>query len=93
MRYRAPYLSLLNFVLFCVFVGCLWSYSSATSFSARFGQTEIQMLMLQTVSMLLLIGALQMSPKKEKGWRALLVGLAFIALSESTLVGLLSPPG
>ncbi len=94
MRYRAPYLSLLNFLLFCVFVGCIWAYSSAMHRKdLGLGATEIQMLMLQSVSMLLLIGAFQMSPKKEKCWRALLVGLAFVALSESSLVALLSPPG
>jgi hypothetical protein len=49
------------------------------------------MLMLQSVSLLLLIGAFQMSPKKEKGWRALLLTLSFVALSQSTLVALLSP--
>lgn len=94
MRYRAPYLSAMNFLLFCVFVGCVWSYSSMSGVvSPRFGATEIQMVMLQSVSMLLLIGAFQMSPKKEKVWRAVLVGLAFVALSESTLVALLSPVG
>lgn len=94
VRYRAPYLSLLNFLLFCVFVCSLWSYSTGSSLPGlNFGPTELQMLMLQSVSMLLLIGALQMSPKKEKAWRALLVCLAFIALSESSLVAFLSPAG
>lgn len=94
MRYRAPYLSALNFLLFCVFMGCLWGYSTMAGVAhTRFGPTEMQMLMLQSVSMLLLIGAVQMSPKKEKAWRAVLVGLAFIALSESSLVALLTPVG
>ncbi len=57
----------------------------------KFGPTEIQMLMLQSVSMLLLIGALQMTSKKDKFWRILLVTLSFVALSESSLVALLSP--
>jgi hypothetical protein len=95
VRYRSgPYLSLLNFVLFCVFMGCLWGYTSTLGGGAgRFGATELQMLMLQSVSMLLLIGAFQMSPKKDKVWRAVLVALAFVALSESSLVALLSPVG
>lgn len=94
VRYRAPYLSALNFLLFCVFMGCLWGYSTMAGVAhAKFGPTEIQMLMLQSVSMLLLIGAIQMSPKKEKMWRAVLVGLAFIALSESSLVAFLTPVG
>lgn len=93
MRNRSgPYLSLLNFALFCVFMGSLWAYSSLEKMiDPRFGPTEVQMLMLQSVSLLLLIGAFQMSPKKEKGWRALLLTLSFVALSQSTLVALLSP--
>lgn len=95
MRNRSgPYLSLLNFTLFCVFVGCLWAYSSLeNTVNLRFGATEVQMLMLQSVSLLLLIGAFQMSPKKEKGWRVLLLTLSFVALSQSSLVALLSPVG
>ena len=93
MRYRnAPYLSLLNFLVFCVFVGCLWGFnSSATLANGKFGPTEMQMLMLQSVSMLLMIGAYQLAPKKDRVWRAALVALAFIALSESSLVALLTP--
>ncbi len=94
MRYRAPYLSALNFLMFCVFVGCIWGYNVVSGrVGAKFGPTEVQMLMLQSVSVLLMIGAMQMSPKKERAWRAILVGLAFIALSESSLVALLSPVG
>ncbi len=93
MRYRtAPFISLLNFLLFCVFVGCLWAYTSLGKVAnMKFGPTEIQMLMLQSVSMLLLIGSLQMTSKKDKFWRILLVTLSFVALSESSLVALLSP--
>ena len=95
MRYRtAPFISLLNFLLFCVFVGCLWAYASAGKISnLKFGPTEIQMLMLQSVSMLLLIGSLQMTSKKDKIWRIALVSLSFVALSESSLVALLTPAG
>jgi hypothetical protein len=93
VRYRtAPYLSLLNFLLFCVFIGCLWGFNSAAQLAnARFGPTEVQMLMLQSVSMLLMIGAFQISPKNGKVWRAALVTLAFVALSESSLVAFLTP--
>lgn len=93
VRYRtAPFISLLNFLLFCVFVGCLWVYNSIGKIAnMKFGPTEVQMLMLQSVSMLLLIGALQMTAKKDKFWRIALVGLSFIALSESSLVALLTP--
>ena len=78
--------------MFCVFMGCLWGYNTVSAAgNPRFGPTEIQMLMLQSVSMLLLVGAFQMSSKKDRVWRAALVALAFIALSESSLVALLSP--
>ena len=93
VRYRtAPFISLLNFLLFCIFMGCLWAYSSLDKIAnMQFGQTEISMLMLQSVSLLLLVGALQMTTKKDKFWRILLVSLSFIALSESSMVALLSP--
>jgi hypothetical protein len=94
VRYRtAPYLSLLNFLVFCVFTACLWAFTSSSGGLGKLGPTETQMLMLQSVSLLLLIGAFQMSTRKEKFWRAVLVALAFVALSESSLVALLSPVG
>lgn len=93
MRQRsAPYLSLANFLLFCVFVGCIWAFSVVPSWSqGRVGETEVQMVMLQAVSLLLLIGAYQMSSKKEGVWRIVLFALSFVALSQSSLLAFLSP--
>ncbi len=77
-------------------MGCVWVFAfngETAKIGAGFGATEIQMLMLQSVSLLLLVGAIQLPTKNSKVWRACLVALSFLALSEASLVAFLTPPG
>lgn len=55
------------------------------------GRAQLEMVMLQSVSFLLVLCAVQMPSKAAQGWRPMLLTLSFIALSESSLVALLTP--
>jgi hypothetical protein len=57
------------------------------------GRVELEMVLLQSVSFLLMTTAFQLPAKGAQGWRPALLTLAFIALSESSLVALLTPVG
>lgn len=92
MRTRSITIRLLCFILLCVFAVSLWCYTVNPSGAlGHLGPNELQMLMLQSTSLLLMIGAYVMCPNKEKAWRAALITMAFICVSESTLVALLAP--
>ncbi len=90
---RVPYISLLNFGLFAVFCGCLWLLAiGPVSFSGHgVGRVELETLVLQVVSMLLLLGSVQMPYKSHRVWRWVLLALSFVALGQSVLIALLSP--
>ncbi len=90
---RTPYLSLVNFVLFALFCACLWVLCVDVKVVAKSGLTrvEFEMLLLQLVSMLLLVGAFQMPHRNHRFWRWSLVGMSFIALAQSCLLAFLSP--
>lgn len=92
---RPTYLSFLNFIVFCVFLFSLWCFSYDMTPATRLGLgiSELEVLLLQTVSFLLVMCAFQMPTKEAKGWRPILLTMSFIALSESSLVALLTPIG
>lgn len=89
------YLSVVNLLVFCLFFISLWLFALKSAGLPKFGigRTEIEMMMLQSVSFLLIICAVQLPSKAAVGWRPALLTFAFIALSESSLVALLSPAG
>jgi len=94
VRNRRPtYLSFINLFVFCLFFVALWFFifdpGSAQSFGM--GRPQLEMVMLQSVSFLLVLCAVQMPSKAALGWRPVLLTLSFIALSESSLVALLTP--
>lgn len=82
-----------NIVLFSLFAACLWfcSFDRSTPAAYGLGFAELEVLILQAVSGLLLLGALQIPAKAGRGWRTALLTLSFVALSESSLVALLTP--
>lgn len=89
---RLTYLSLVNLAVFCLFLFSLWLFAFNPAGLSKWGlgRTELEMIMLQSVSFLLFVCAAQMSAKAAVGWRPVLLTFAFIALSESSLVALLS---
>lgn len=91
---RAPKsIVFLNVVLFSIFAVCLWFFTvdRQTPLSYGIGFVEMEVLILQAVSGLLLLGAIQIPAKTGKNWRMALLTLSFVALSESSLVALLTP--
>lgn len=90
---RLTYLSIINLLIFCLFFGAvgLFVFSPDGFPQWNIGRTEMEMVMLQSVSFLLLTCAAQLKPKAALGWRPALLMLAFVALSESSLVALLTP--
>ena len=92
---RPTYLSLLNFVAFCIFCACLWFfvYGTAPLAGLGIGRAELEVVFLQSVSFLLVLCAVQMPAKGAAGWRPALLAMSFVALSESSLVALLTPIG
>ena len=71
----------------------LWSFSFDISpvSGLGIGRTELEIILLQSVSFLLMTTAYQMTTRAAEGWRPVLLTLAFVALSESSLVAFLSP--
>ncbi len=91
---RAPKsIVVLNLILFSLFAACLWffSFDRVTPAAYGIGFPEMEVLLLQAVSGLLLLGAIQVPAKTGKNWRTALLTLSFVALSESSLVALLTP--
>ena len=95
VRKKPTYLSFLNFLVFCLFFAamCLFTFNPAQAQSWGLGKPELEMIMLQAVSFLMVVCAIQLPPKAAKGWRPALLTFAFVALSESSLVALLTPVG
>lgn len=94
MRNRRPtYLSFINLFVFCLFFVALWFFIFDPGLAQSFGmgRAQLEMVMLQSVSFLLVLCAVQMPSKAAQGWRPMLLTLSFIALSESSLVALLTP--
>ena len=94
MRNRRPtYLSFINLFVFCLFFVALWFFIFDPGLAQSFGmgRPQLEMVMLQSVSFLLVLCAVQMPSKAAQGWRPVLLTLSFIALSESSLVALLTP--
>ena len=73
----------------------MWLFAFDPTPVQRFGigRPELEMTMLQAVSFLLVVCAIQLPPKAARGWRPALLTFAFVALSESSLVALLTPVG
>jgi hypothetical protein len=90
---RPTYLSFVNFLIFCVFFAALWFFSFDMGSAEQIGltRTDLEMVMLQSVSFLLVLCAAQMPSKAAEGWRPALLTLSFVALSESSLIALLTP--
>lgn len=96
MRNRRPtYLSFINFFVFCVLFASLWlfAFDLKTVEAIGLSRTHLEMLMLQSISFLLVVCAVQLPAKGAAVWRATLLGFSFVALAESSLVALLSPIG
>lgn len=92
---RFTYLSLLNLVAFVLFFASLWFYAFDFGRVQAFGlgRAELEIILLQAVSFLLVLCAFQLPGKAARGWRPTLLTLSFVALSESSLVALLAPIG
>ena len=90
---RPTYLSLINFFVFCVFFFSLWcfSFDMTPALKLGLGASELEVILLQSVSFLLVLCAFQMPTKQAKGWRPILLTMSFVALSESSLIALLTP--
>lgn len=86
-------MSLFRLLVFSLFFVTLWffSFDAGVAASYGFGVVELEVILLQSVSLLLLMGAIQMPKKLSKAWRPVLLVLSFVALSESSLVALLTP--
>ena len=94
MRRRRPtYLSFLNFLVFCTFFASLWCFVFDMGLAEKLGLTRLalEMIMLQSVSFLLILCAVQLPSKLVPSWRPALLLLSFVALSESSLLAFLSP--
>ena len=94
MRKKRPtYLSLLNLLVFGVFFGALYAlaFDITSVHSFELNRTELEIILLQSISFLLVLCAFQLPKKVTAGWRPALLALSFIALSESSLVALLTP--
>lgn len=94
VRKRRPtYLSFVNFLVFCLFFAALWFFAVDINAAEQLGLTRVhlEMVMLQSVSFLLVLCAAQLPAKAAPGWRPALLTLSFVALSESSLIALLSP--
>lgn len=94
MRKRRPtYVSFVNLIVFCIFFTALWFFSFDMGAAEQLGltRTHLEMVMLQSVSFLLVLCAVQMQSKSAEGWRPALLTMSFVALSESSLIALLTP--
>lgn len=92
---RPTYITVLNFLVFGVFLAALWFFVVDMRGAQALGlsRTVLEMVLLQSVSLLLMLGALQLNGKVAVGWRPALLAMAFVALSESSLVAFLTPIG
>ncbi|MCA9776111.1 MAG: hypothetical protein KC800_05315 [Candidatus Eremiobacteraeota bacterium] len=86
-------MSFINLFVFCLFFVALWFFifDPGMAESLGLGRAQLEMIMLQSVSFLLVLCAVQMPSKAAEGWRPALLTLSFVALSESSLVALLTP--
>ena len=86
-------ISLFRLAVFALFFTTLWFFSFDPGVASDYGvgAVEMEVVLLQCVSLLLLMGAFQLPKKITPGWRPALLTLSFIALSESSLVALLTP--
>lgn len=73
----------------------LWflSFDLSTGEKLGLGSAQLEMMLLQSVSFLLLVCAVQLPPKASPGWRPAILTMAFVALSQSSIVALLTPVG
>lgn len=71
----------------------LWFYAFDLDRAATMGisRVHLEMALLQSVSFLMVMTAVQMPKNRAGAWRPLLLGLSFVALSEASLVALLTP--
>lgn len=94
MRNRRPTsLAFINFTVFCLFFLALWFFVFNVEAVAGLGlaRFHLEMIMLQSISFLLVLCAVQLPSKAAGGWRPALLTLSFVALSESSLVAFLTP--
>jgi hypothetical protein len=94
VRKRRPtYLSFVNLFVFCIFFSALWFFAFDLGAAEQLGITRVhlEMVMLQSISFLLVLCAVQLPTKAAEGWRPALLTLSFVALSESSLIALLTP--
>lgn len=83
----------MNFLVFCLYLAVVWffCYDMNSAESLGLGRPELEIILLQSVSFLLMMCALQLPGKAARGWRPVLLTMAFVALGESSLVALLTP--